>query len=96
MEATVSSDRLFALRRLNLANALQKPRRGAPALAECPMQSLFLQCLQHGNQAVLYAVAGKDAASLQGERLPIVPLAGRQVNFPECDGQSPGQGIGCG
>ncbi len=87
LESRIRSNRLSRRERPHILNVFQETRRGAQALDACPMQSLLRQRLQHGNQAVQFGVAGKDAASFTGEFLPVVPLTGSAVNPPECGGQ---------
>jgi hypothetical protein len=56
-------------RRCSSGTVSRSASRGREPFTE-PCQ---LAPLQHGDQAVLLSVAGKDAASLLGERLPVAP-----------------------
>src|ERR1039457_4973589 len=92
----VGSDRLPRRERPNRAWALQKLRGRTPAEIESILQGLLSQRIQHGNQTILLGVLWEDAASLQGQRLPVMPFANSPENPPECGNHPSGLGIGLG
>jgi hypothetical protein len=89
----VGSDRHPRREWPNPSGALQDLRSRTPAEIESILQGLLSQRIQHGNQTILLGVLWEDAASLQGQRLPVMPFANSPVNPPECGGQPSGQGI---